>query len=153
MAADSNKLTLTLPRYVPFIIKGTVLAVWYDSHEDQYVVLCPTCHRLITCDTLGMVYHEMAWSDRKCCQGCRARISFERDPGLIGLFLDFWYRTGAFPQSTIWLEAIPGPQLTLWAKEIKAAVEAVPDRQEKFLAGSKARSNPAGQSDKSSVSS
>jgi hypothetical protein len=153
MAADSNKLRLTLPRYVPFIIKGTVLAVWYDSHEDQYVVLCPTCHRLITCRTLGMVYHEMAWSERKCCQGCRAKISFERDPGLIGLFLDFWYRTGTFPQSATWLEAIPEPQLNLWAKEIKAALEAEPDRQEKFLAGSKARSNPAEPSDKLSFSS
>jgi len=134
MAADSNELRLGLPRYVPFIIKGTVLAVWYDGQEDQYVVLCPTCHRLITCKTLGMVYHEMVWSERKCCQGCRAKATFERDPGLIGLFLDFWCRSGAFPQSAIWLEAIPQPQLNLWAKEVKAALEADRKREEKFLA-------------------
>jgi len=134
MAADSNTLRLTLPRYQPFIIKGTVLAVWHDREEDRYVVLCPTCHRLVTCETLGMVYHEMVWNERKGCQGCRARASFERDPGLIGLFLDFWCRTGAFPQSAIWLEAIPQPQLNLWAKEIKVALEADRIGGERFLA-------------------
>ena len=97
------------------------------------MVLCPRCHRLITCETFGIVYREMVWGARKCCQGCRAKISFERDPGLIGLFLDFWCRTGAFPQSAIWFGAIPQPQLNLWAKEIKAALEADRNRQEKFL--------------------
>ena len=131
---SSDILNLTLPRYVPMVVKGTLLAVWYDSQEDQYAVLCPQCHELIACDTVGIVYHEMVWSERKCCQGCRARISFQQDPGLIGLFLDFWYRTGSFPESASWLEAVPPEQLSLWAKAIGAALEADQKRSKKFLA-------------------
>jgi hypothetical protein len=114
---------LILPRYVPFVLKGTVLAVWYDSREEKYVVVCPKCHTLITYDSLDAIYHEMVCRDRQCCQGCRARITLEKDPGLTGLFLDFWYRTGKFPESDSWLEAIPQPQLNFWAKEIKAALK------------------------------
>jgi len=128
---------LTLPRYVPLVVKGTLLAVWHDSQEDRYVVLCPKCHRLITFETLGMVYHEMVLSERKCCQGCRAKFSFEEDPGLIGKFLDFWYRTGNFPESSSWLEAIPAQQFNLWGKAIRAALEADQKKRERLLAGGK----------------
>jgi len=117
-------LTLTPPRYMRLAIEGTSLAVWYDKREDKYVALCPECHRLITYDTLHIVYLEMVQSERQCCQGCRARISFEYDPGLVWMFLDFWSRTGAFPQSPSWLEAIPQHQSNVWAKEIKAGQEA-----------------------------
>ena len=113
MVVISDILNLTLPRYVPFVVKGTLLAVWYDSQKDQYVVLCPKCHGLIIYDKLGIVYREMVLSERKCCQGCRAKISFEQDPGLIGVFLDFWHRTGNFPESASWLEAIPQQQFNL----------------------------------------
>jgi hypothetical protein len=106
-------LNLTLPRYVPFVVNGTSLAVWYDSQEDQYLVLCPACHVLITCATLGIVYHEMVWSRRKCCQGCRAKLSFEQAPGLLGAFLDFWQRTNNFPENASWLEAIPPQRFNL----------------------------------------
>jgi hypothetical protein len=44
----------------------------------------------------------------------------EQNPGLIGVFLDFWYRTGTFPQSPSWLEAIPRQQFTLWDREIRS---------------------------------
>jgi hypothetical protein len=107
---------LTLPRYVPRVIKGTSLGVWYDTGEDQYRVLCPQCHCLVTCETIEIVYREMVLSERKCCQGCRAKISFEKNPRVIGLFLDFWCRTGNFPESVSWLEAVPQKQFNLWAK-------------------------------------
>ncbi len=97
------------------------LAVGHDVQAGQYFVLCPQCRERIIYDTLDSLYHELISSDRKCCQGCRARTSFERNPELVGLFLDFWYRTGAFPQSTSWLEAIPQTHFILWAKEIRAA--------------------------------
>jgi len=140
LSGSSYILNLTLPRYVPLVVKETLLAVWYDSQEDQYLVLCPACHELITCDTLGIVYHEMVWSKRKCCQGCRAKITFQQDPGLIGLFLDYWYRTGNFPESASWLEAVPPEQFNLWAKEIRAALEADREKKERFLApGEKGR--------------
>ena len=67
LAGCSEILNLTLPRYVPLVMKGTSLAVWHDIREDQLVVLCPECHELITCDTLGIVYREMVWSEPKCC--------------------------------------------------------------------------------------
>jgi hypothetical protein len=113
LAGSSNILSLTPPRYVPFIVRGTALAVWYDRQEDQYLVLCPECHELITCDTLGILYHEMVWNEKMCCQGCRAKTCFERDPRLIGVFLDFWYRTRNSPASPSWLEAIPQQQSNL----------------------------------------
>ena len=113
---SSDILNLTPPRYVPCFIKGTPLSVWYDNREDQYRVLCPQCHCLVTCDTIEIVYREMVWSERKCCQGCRAKISFEKNPRVIPLFLDFWCRTGNFPESASWLEAVPQKQFSLWAK-------------------------------------
>jgi len=113
LVLSSDILNLAPPRYVPLVVKGTLLAVWYDTQEGQYVVLCPKCHRLITYDTLGIVYREMVLSERRCCQGCRAKISFEQNPGLIGVFLDFWCRTGNFPENASWLEDVPAQQLNL----------------------------------------
>jgi hypothetical protein len=107
---------LTPPRYVPWVIKGTSLGVWYDSRGDQYKVLCPECHGMITCETLDVLYREMVWSERKCCQGCRAKISFEKNPRLIGIFLDFWHKNGNFPESENWLLAIPEKPFNLSAK-------------------------------------
>ena len=36
----------------------------------------------------------------------------------------YFGRTGDFPQSPSWVEAIPKQQCTLWAKEIQAGLEA-----------------------------
>ena len=115
-SVSSDIMNLTQPRYVPWVIKGTSLVVWYDTWENQYRVLCPQCHYLIAYDTIGAVYREMVVSERKCCQGCRAKISFEKNPRVIGLFLDFWCRTGNFPESDSWLEAVPQKQFNIWAK-------------------------------------
>ena len=104
---------LAPPRYVPFVIKGTSLGVWYDIQKGQYRDLCPQCHCLIIYDTVGVLYREMVLSERRCCQGCRAKISFEKNPLLIGVVLDFWCRTGKFPESGSWLEAVPQKQLGL----------------------------------------
>lgn len=40
------------------------------------------------------------------CQGCRAKATFEKNPGLIELFADFWDRT-SYPQSSSWTEVVP----------------------------------------------
>ena len=115
-SVSSDILNLAPPRYVPWVIMGTSLGVWYDNREGQYRVLCPQCHCLVTCETIEIVYREMILSERKCCQGCRAKISFEKNPRLVGIFLDFWCRTGKFPESDRWLEAVPRKQFNLWAK-------------------------------------
>ncbi len=98
---------LGLPRYVPWIIKGTSLGVWYDTLEIRYKILCPQCHCLVTYETIKTVYREVVLSERKCCQGCRARISFEKNPRFVGLFLDFWCRTNHLPESASWLLRFP----------------------------------------------
>ncbi len=141
MSVDSRTLNLTPPRYVPFTIKGTVLAAWHDSREGRYLVLCPKCHKLIAYDKVNTLYLELVSNDRQCCQGCRARISFEKDPGLIGLFLDFWHRTGTFPESTSWVEAIPQPLLNLWAKEVRAAMQTEWKKSEEFRPALKEKSD------------
>jgi hypothetical protein len=111
-----SQMNLSPPRYVPFIFNGASLALWYDSQEKQFVVLCPQCHTLIPYATPGIAYREMVLSARKCCQGCRARSSFGKSPGVVGPVLDFWCRSGNFPESGSWLEAIPQGQFSLWAK-------------------------------------
>jgi len=111
-------------RYVPYAIVGASLAAWYDCQEDRYVILCPECHRLIAYDAPDVLYLEIVWSERQCCRGCRAKISFQYDPGLIGTVLDFWHRTGSFPQSPSWVEAVPRQQCTMWGEEILAGLEA-----------------------------
>ena len=113
---SSDILNLTPARHLPWVIKGTSLGVWYDTREDRYRVLCPQCHCLVTYETIEIVYREMVLSERKCCQGCRAKVSFEKNPRLVGVFLNFWCRTGNFPESASWLEAVPQKQFNLWAK-------------------------------------
>jgi hypothetical protein len=67
-------------------------------------------------DTLEIAYREMVLSGQKCCQGCRAKISFEKNPRLVEVFLDFWCRTDNFPESASWLAAVPQKKFNLWAK-------------------------------------
>jgi hypothetical protein len=120
----AEPLSLTPPRYTPCAVKDVPLAIWYDAQADQFVVICPTCRRLISYDTLEALRLAMVESERKCCQGCRAKISLERNPGLIGLYLDFWSRTYAWPQSPSWLEAISANYYGLWAEQLQAGLEA-----------------------------
>jgi hypothetical protein len=115
---------LTAPRYAPCAIAGASLAAWHDRRDNRYLVLCPTCHALITCRSLDALYMDIVWKRGQCCQGCRARIAFVRDPDLIGTVLDDWYKTGNFPQSSSWVKAIPPLQCNVWAKQILAGLEA-----------------------------
>jgi hypothetical protein len=101
-----------------------LLAAWYDAKEDRYVALCPACHRLVTYPALHSLYLAMVWRERLRCQGCRAKISFERNPGVIGTVLDFWHKSGTFPQSPSWVEAIPHHLCNIWAEEIQAGLAA-----------------------------
>ena len=115
---------LTGPRFAPFNVLGAPLAAWYDRHEDRYLIVCPACHRLVAYDAEDTLYLEMVWSEYRCCQGCRARMSFAANPGLVGAVLDVWRATGAYPQSASWVEAIPWYEYMARGKEIEAALEA-----------------------------
>lgn len=115
---------LTGPRFVPFLVAGAPLAAWHDRQEERYLVLCPACHRLVAYDAQDTLYIEMVWSEHRCCQGCRARISFADNPGLVGAVLEVWQATGTYPQSPSWIEAIPWYEYMARGKEIEAALEA-----------------------------
>ena len=112
------------PRFDPYTIVGAPLAAWYDREEDRYLVVCPACHRLIAYEAQDTLYVEMVWSEHRCCQGCRARISFVDNPGLVGAVLEVWRSTGTYPQSASWVEAIPWYQYMARGKEIEAGLEA-----------------------------
>ncbi len=74
-----------------------------DPLTGEFLWRCPQCGEHIRFPNLRALYlAERAGG----CQGCRAKATFERNPGLIGLFLDFWARTDAWPQSSSWLEAV-----------------------------------------------
>lgn len=80
---------LNSPLYVPRIMPGTSLGVWYDTRENHYRVLCPRCHFPVDYQTIEVLYREMVLSERKACPGCRARAAFEKSPQGIGAFLGF----------------------------------------------------------------
>jgi hypothetical protein len=77
---------------------------------------------LIAYGTLQELYCEMIWGE--CCQGCRARLAFMLNPGLIGKALTCWYTTGRYPQSPSWLESLPHYACSQWSAEIEAGLAA-----------------------------
>jgi hypothetical protein len=121
---DARRVSLTYPRYTLCATKDIPLSVWYDTQADTFVVICPVCRRLISYDSLQALWLAMVASERKCCQGCRARISLEHNPGLIGVYVDFWFRTRAWPQSPSWMEAIPAAHAGIWSEQLQAGLEA-----------------------------
>ncbi len=75
-----------------------------DPQTGQFLWRCPQCKRYIRFSTLLAI--ELA-ERAGGCQGCRAKRTIERHPGLVSFYLDFWSRAGAWPQSLSWTEALP----------------------------------------------
>jgi hypothetical protein len=115
---------LAAPRFAPFNVLDAPVAAWYDRQEDRYLAVCPACRRLVVYETEDTLYLELVWSEYRCCQGCRARMSFADNPGLVGAVLDVWRATGAYPQSASWAEAVPWYEYMARSQEIEAALEA-----------------------------
>jgi len=60
--------------------------------------MCPTCKTVVLLDNeKARKLAEQAGG----CQGCRAKVTFEKKPELMSLFVGFWTRT-SFPQSASW---------------------------------------------------
>ncbi len=77
-----------------------------DPQTDEYLWRCPQCGESIRFPNwLALRLAKRAGT----CQGCRAKATFERNPGLVGLFMDFWARTDTWPQSNSWMEAVSRP--------------------------------------------
>lgn len=77
-----------------------------DLQTGEHLWCCPQCGETIRFpNLLALRLAERAGA----CQGCRARATFERNPGLVALFLDFWMRNDAWPQSNSWMEAVSRP--------------------------------------------
>ncbi len=86
-----------------------------DLQTGEYLWRCPQCGEHIRFpNLLALRLAERAGG----CQGCRAKATFERNPGLIGLFLDFWARADAWPQSPSWMEAVPVPVITFYIQTL-----------------------------------
>ena len=80
-----------------------------DLQTGEYIWRCPQCGEHVRFPNLvALLLAEWAGG----CQGCRAKATFERNPGLIGLFLDFWARSDAWPHSFSWTEAVTTPVFT-----------------------------------------
>lgn len=76
----------------------------FDPCRNQIVWRCPKCGEEIHFPNLGA----LKLSERAGgCQGCLAKATFERKPGMFYIFLDFWMRTNRWPESDSWMEAIP----------------------------------------------
>ncbi len=73
--------------------------------------VCPKCGTLV--HFANAHARDLAWAAGGC-QGCRAKATFTTHPHLIGLFLDFWIRHDAFPESDSWKSAVPPELLEVW---------------------------------------
>jgi hypothetical protein len=78
----------------------------------KFLWRCPQCGESVRLQTRSAVHlAERAGAG----QGCRAKATFKRRPELIGMFLSFWTRSGASPQSASWMEAIPPSGISVLA--------------------------------------
>lgn len=65
---------------------------------NKFEWMCPKCKETVFFPTLGA----LSLAERAGgCQGCRAKTTLEKNPGLMTMFVDFWTRT-SFPQSVSW---------------------------------------------------
>jgi hypothetical protein len=75
-----------------------------DPHTGEFLWKCPQCKESIRLQSQAAVY----LTERAgVCDGCSAKATFNRNPALISVFLVLWERSGAWPQSPSWMEAIP----------------------------------------------
>jgi hypothetical protein len=79
---------------------------YVDVKTGEYIWRCPQCGEDLRFSSLLAVrMTEKAGG----CQGCLARSTFKRRPEVVPIILDFWIRTGRWPQSSTWMEAVKSP--------------------------------------------
>lgn len=66
--------------------------------------LCPKCNTCVEFPNEGA--RDLA-AHAGGCQGCRAKATLEEKPELTRLFVDFWARYDAWPQSLSWTSVLP----------------------------------------------
>jgi DNA-directed RNA polymerase subunit RPC12/RpoP len=84
----------------------------------ELVWLCPQCGQSIRCQ--GLIEFEQL-QDEAACDGCRARELFERNPEMIGFAVDMWARLDTWPQSSVWMEAIPPSGISVLGADYHAS--------------------------------
>lgn len=100
------------------------MAYHIDPLTGEYLWRCPQCEENMRFpNLLALRLVERAGG----CQGCRAKATFEQNPGLIGLFLDFWVRTDAWPQSSSWIEAIQVPVYLTLQRDLEEELLSIKD--------------------------
>jgi hypothetical protein len=75
-----------------------------DPQTGDFLWRCPRCGESIRLRSQMEVYRA---EQVGACEGCRAKVVFERNPELISLYIMLWARSDAWPQSVSWMEAIP----------------------------------------------
>ena len=80
------------------------MLTYIHPHTGEILWRCPHCGESIHCHDLTELDQ---LQDEAACEGCRARELFEQNPEMIGFAVDMWARLDSWPQSSIWMEAIP----------------------------------------------
>ena len=94
------------------------MSKYLDPLTGDVLWRCPQCGESIRFRSeLAVLQAERAGG----CQGCRAKATFEGNPGLIGFFLDFWAGADAWPQSHSWMAAIPASGISIVGNAYPAA--------------------------------
>ena len=77
---------------------------YIDPKKGEIVWCCPSCGESVRCEDLLELDRLQEGS---ACEGRRARELFENSPEMISFAVGMWARSDSWPQSSIWMEAIP----------------------------------------------
>ena len=90
------------------------MLMYIDPNTGEFLCRCPVCGESIRCrDQVEVDELE----EEGACAGCRARALFESNPEMIGFAVDMWARLDSWPQSSIWMEAIPPTGISVLGAE------------------------------------
>jgi hypothetical protein len=73
---------------------------YIDPKTGEYLWRCPQCKEDVRFSSLSTLHMSAKAGG---CQGCLAKATFQRSPGMVHLFTDFWIRKGHWPESSSWL--------------------------------------------------
>lgn len=94
------------------------MLAYIDPQTGEFLWQCPLCGQSIRCqDPLQFDKLEQ----ESTCEGCRARELFQSNPEVIGFAVDMWARSGKWPVSSCWMEAIPASGISVLGGDYHAS--------------------------------
>lgn len=98
---------------------------YIDPQTGEFLWQCPLCGQSIRCqDPLQFDQLEQ----ESTCEGCRARDLFQSNPEVIGFAVKMWARSGRWPVSSSWMEAIPASGISVLGGDYPASALRNPRR-------------------------